>query len=61
VAHLFRLNELQLSEAEKTRIYHFYIPVFPWCEDQIIEHRAEYSEGDDIPPLVVRTRIDICL
>ncbi|XP_062217896.1 D-glycerate 3-kinase, chloroplastic-like isoform X2 [Phragmites australis] len=53
VARLFRLNELQLSEAEKARIYHFYIPVFLWCEDQVIEHRAKYNEGDDIPPLVI--------
>ncbi|XP_062206526.1 D-glycerate 3-kinase, chloroplastic-like isoform X2 [Phragmites australis] len=53
VARLFRLNELQLSEAEKARIYHFYIPVFLWCEDQVIEHRAKYSEGDNIPPLVI--------
>jgi D-glycerate 3-kinase len=60
VARLFHLNELQLSEAEKTRIYHFYIPVFLWCEDQIIEHRAKYNEGDNIPPVVVRTRIDLC-
>jgi D-glycerate 3-kinase len=55
IARLFRLNELQLSEAEKVRIYHFYIPVFLWCEDQVIEHRAKYKEGDDIPPLVVST------
>ncbi|WVZ69261.1 hypothetical protein U9M48_018074 [Paspalum notatum var. saurae] len=53
VARLFRLNELQLSEAEKARIYHFYIPVFLWCEDQVIEHRAKYKEGDEIPPLVI--------
>ncbi|RLM93426.1 D-glycerate 3-kinase, chloroplastic-like isoform X1 [Panicum miliaceum] len=53
IARLFRLNELQLSEAEKVRIYHFYIPVFLWCEDQVIEHRAKYKEGDDIPPLVI--------
>ncbi|PUZ75220.1 hypothetical protein GQ55_1G136600 [Panicum hallii var. hallii] len=53
IARLFRLNELQLSEAEKARIYHFYIPVFLWCEDQVIEHRAKYKEGDDIPPLVI--------
>uniref|UniRef100_K3XYS5 Phosphoribulokinase/uridine kinase domain-containing protein n=1 Tax=Setaria italica TaxID=4555 RepID=K3XYS5_SETIT len=53
VARLFRLNELQLSEAEKARIYHFYIPVFLWCEDQVIEHRAKYNEGDEIPPLVI--------
>ncbi|CAO2165960.1 unnamed protein product [Urochloa humidicola] len=53
VARLFRLNELQLSEAEKARIYHFYIPVFLWCEDQVNEHRSKYKEGDDIPPLVI--------
>ncbi|KAJ1284850.1 hypothetical protein BS78_03G236500 [Paspalum vaginatum] len=53
VARLFRLNELQLSEAEKTRIYHFYIPVFLWCEDQVMEHRVKYKEGDEIPPLVI--------
>ena len=56
IARLFRLNELQLSEAEKVRIYHFYIPVFLWCEDQVIEHRAKYKEGDDIPPLVVSSK-----
>ncbi|NP_001313460.1 D-glycerate 3-kinase, chloroplastic [Zea mays] len=53
VARLLRLDELQLSEAEKARVYQFYIPVFLWCEDQVIEHRAKYSEGDDIPPLVI--------
>jgi D-glycerate 3-kinase len=61
VARLLRLDELQLSEAEKARVYQFYIPVFLWCEDQVIEHRAKYSEGDDIPPLVVCTRINIAL
>uniref|UniRef100_I1NQP9 Phosphoribulokinase/uridine kinase domain-containing protein n=1 Tax=Oryza glaberrima TaxID=4538 RepID=I1NQP9_ORYGL len=53
VARLFRLNELHLSEAEKARIYHFYIPVFLWCEDQVTEHRAKYKDGDKIPPLVI--------
>ncbi|KAG8077557.1 hypothetical protein GUJ93_ZPchr0007g3818 [Zizania palustris] len=53
VTRLFRLNELRLSEAEKARIYHFYIPVFLWCEDQVTEHRAKYNEGDEIPPLVI--------
>ncbi|KAG0538953.1 hypothetical protein BDA96_03G281000 [Sorghum bicolor] len=53
VARLLRLDELQLSEAEKARIYQFYIPVFLWCEDQVIEHRAKYDDGDDIPPLVI--------
>ncbi|CAM0882141.1 unnamed protein product [Alopecurus aequalis] len=53
VSRLFRLNELRLSDAERARIYHFYIPVFLWCEDQVAEHRSKYSEGDEIPPLVI--------
>lgn len=53
VARLLRLDELRLSEAEKARVYHFYIPVFLWCEDQVVEHRAKYHDGDDIPPLVI--------
>jgi D-glycerate 3-kinase len=61
VARLLRLDELQLSEDEKARIYQFYIPVFLWCEDQVVEHRAKYDDGDDIPPLVVCTRINIGL
>jgi D-glycerate 3-kinase len=48
VARLFRLDELQLSEAGKAR--------FLWCEDQVVEHRTKYNEGDEIPPLVVSTQ-----
>ncbi|XP_066314750.1 D-glycerate 3-kinase, chloroplastic-like isoform X4 [Miscanthus floridulus] len=53
VARLLRLDERRLSEAEKARVYQFYIPVFLWCEDQVVEHRAKYDDGDDIPPLVI--------
>lgn len=53
LCQLFRLNELSLSPPEKIRIYHFYVPVFLWCEDQLMRHRSMFSEGDDIPPLVV--------
>lgn len=53
LCQLFRLNELNLSPPEKIRIYHFYVPVFLWCEDQLMRHRSMFTEGDDIPPLVV--------
>uniref|UniRef100_A0A804ICS3 D-glycerate 3-kinase, chloroplastic n=1 Tax=Musa acuminata subsp. malaccensis TaxID=214687 RepID=A0A804ICS3_MUSAM len=53
LCQLFRLNELSLSPPEKIRIYHFYVPVFLWCEDQLMRHRSMFSEGDDIPPLVI--------
>ncbi|KAF5204333.1 D-glycerate 3-kinase protein [Thalictrum thalictroides] len=50
---LFRLNELNLTNPQKVRIFHYYIPVFVWCEDQISQHRSSFKEGDDIPPLVI--------
>ncbi|XP_037413788.1 D-glycerate 3-kinase, chloroplastic-like [Triticum dicoccoides] len=53
VSRLFRIDELRLTDAEKSRIYHFYIPVFLWCEDQVADHRSKYNEGDEIPPLVI--------
>lgn len=54
LCRLFKLNELNLSVPQKVRIYHYYLPVFFWCEDQISQHRSLYKDGEDIPPLVVR-------
>ncbi|XP_038974976.1 LOW QUALITY PROTEIN: D-glycerate 3-kinase, chloroplastic-like [Phoenix dactylifera] len=53
LCQLFRLNDLNLSAPEKARIYHFYVPVFLWCEDQISRHRSKFNDGDEIPPLVI--------
>ncbi|KAF7814317.1 D-glycerate 3-kinase, chloroplastic [Senna tora] len=53
LCRLFQLNELYLTVAQKARIYHYYIPVFIWCEDQIAEHRSKFKDGEDIPPLVI--------
>ncbi|KAK9014056.1 hypothetical protein V6N11_005228 [Hibiscus sabdariffa] len=53
LCRLFQLNELYLTIPEKARFYHYYIPVFLWCEDQISEHRSQFKEGEDIPPLVI--------
>ncbi|WOL10797.1 D-glycerate 3-kinase, chloroplastic isoform X1 [Canna indica] len=53
LCQLFGLNELNLSPPEKARIYHLYVPVFLWCEDQLTRHRSMFDEGDDIPPLVI--------
>ncbi|KHN15343.1 D-glycerate 3-kinase, chloroplastic [Glycine soja] len=50
---LFQLNELFLTEPQKARIYHYYVPVFLWCEQQITEHQSKFKDGEDIPPLVV--------
>ncbi|CAH1442540.1 unnamed protein product [Lactuca virosa] len=53
VCELFNLNELYLTIPQKARIYHYYIPVFLWCEQQISDHRSTFKDGDDIPPLVI--------
>lgn len=59
LCRLFQLNELYLTLPQKIRFYHYYIPVFLWCEDQISQHRSGYKEGEDIAPLVVHVFIFI--
>lgn len=53
ISKLFKLNELALTTPQKARIFHYYIPVFLWCEQQISDHRSKFKDGDDIPPIVV--------
>lgn len=53
LCRLFQLNELFLTEPQKVRLYHYYIPVFLWCESEIVQHRSKFKDGEDIPPLVV--------
>lgn len=53
LCRLFKMNELFLNEAQKVRIFHYYIPVFIWCEEEIARHFATFKDGDDVPPLVV--------
>ncbi|GAB4842028.1 hypothetical protein Ancab_011988 [Ancistrocladus abbreviatus] len=52
LCRVFQLNELYLNDAQKVRFYHYYIPVFLWCEDQISQHRSLFK-GEEIPPLVI--------
>ncbi|XP_028216729.1 uncharacterized protein LOC114398782 [Glycine soja] len=52
LCRLFQLNELFLTEPQKARIYHYYVPVFLWCEQQITEQQSKFKDGEDIPPLV---------
>lgn len=53
LCRLFQLNELKLTVPQKARLYHYYIPVFVWCEDQIALHNSKFNDGDQVPPLVV--------
>ncbi|KAG6425359.1 hypothetical protein SASPL_115789 [Salvia splendens] len=50
---IFRLSELFLTEPQKIRIYHYYIPVFLWCEEELSLHSSKFKDEDDIPPLVI--------
>lgn len=54
LCRIFQLNELKLDDAQKVRLYHYYIPVFLWCEDQISQHASMFKDGEELPPLVVR-------
>lgn len=45
-------RELFLTEEEKIRIYHYYIPVFFWCKQQLEQHRSQFT-GNEVPPLVI--------
>ncbi|KAB1218609.1 D-glycerate 3-kinase, chloroplastic [Morella rubra] len=53
LCRLFQLNELYLTVPQKARFYHYYVPVFLWCEDQISQHRSMFKDGEDVPPLVI--------
>uniref|UniRef100_A0A7N0UZY8 D-glycerate 3-kinase, chloroplastic n=1 Tax=Kalanchoe fedtschenkoi TaxID=63787 RepID=A0A7N0UZY8_KALFE len=53
LCRLFQLNEWFLTLPQKIRIYHYYVPVFIWCEDQIAKHKASFKQGDEVPPLVI--------
>ncbi|CAI9114072.1 OLC1v1014691C1 [Oldenlandia corymbosa var. corymbosa] len=53
LCRLFQLDELFLTEPQKVRIYHYYVPVFLWCEGEISQHMSRYKEGEDVPPLVI--------
>ncbi|XP_021736791.1 D-glycerate 3-kinase, chloroplastic-like [Chenopodium quinoa] len=53
LCRVFQLNELKLDDAQKIRLYHYYIPVFLWCEDQISQHASKFKDGEEVPPLVI--------
>uniref|UniRef100_A0A6M2FAZ0 Phosphoribulokinase/uridine kinase domain-containing protein n=1 Tax=Populus davidiana TaxID=266767 RepID=A0A6M2FAZ0_9ROSI len=53
LCRLFQLNELFLTVPQKARFYHYYIPVFIWCEDKICKHVSQFKDSEDIPPLVI--------
>ncbi|XP_073303369.1 D-glycerate 3-kinase, chloroplastic-like [Primulina huaijiensis] len=53
LCRFFKINELYLTKPQKIRIYHYYVPVFLWCEQEVSRHRSMFKEDDEIPPLVI--------
>lgn len=50
-------SELFLTPEEKIRVYHYYIPVFLWCKQQLAHHQAQFKEGEEVPALVVSSNL----
>ncbi|PSR96101.1 D-glycerate 3-kinase [Actinidia chinensis var. chinensis] len=53
LCRLFQLNELYLTIPQKARFYHYYVPVFLWCEQQVSYHSSKFKDGEDVTPLVI--------
>ncbi|KAK9677165.1 hypothetical protein RND81_11G125100 [Saponaria officinalis] len=53
LCRLFQINEFNLNDAQKVRIFHYYIPVFLWCEEQISQHASTFKDGEDVLPLMI--------
>ncbi|KAL9244662.1 hypothetical protein vseg_018418 [Gypsophila vaccaria] len=53
LCRLFQLNEFDLNDAQKVRIFHYYIPVYLWCEEQISQHASTFKDGEDVLPLMI--------
>ncbi|CAI0396027.1 unnamed protein product [Linum tenue] len=53
LCRLFQLSDMYLTDPQRKRFYHYYIPVFIWCENQISKHASQFKDGEDIPPLVI--------
>ncbi|KAG5523371.1 hypothetical protein RHGRI_035253 [Rhododendron griersonianum] len=53
LCRLFQLNELYLTIPQKARFYHYYIPVFLWCEQQISHHSSTFKDGEEVTPIVI--------
>eukprot|EP00252_Welwitschia_mirabilis_P015968 TRINITY_DN35400_c0_g1_i1.p1 TRINITY_DN35400_c0_g1~~TRINITY_DN35400_c0_g1_i1.p1 ORF type:complete len:335 (+),score=75.26 TRINITY_DN35400_c0_g1_i1:111-1115(+) len=42
-----------LTEPQKARIYHYYVPVYVWCHRQLLQHRANFKDTEEVPPFVI--------
>lgn len=43
----------RLEPSQRRRIFQYYLPVFFWCERQLLQHREAAGGGSAAPPLVL--------
>jgi D-glycerate 3-kinase len=53
LARQLQFDEFALSESEKVRVYHYYVPVFLSCKRELEAHTAKFKLGEPVPALVV--------
>jgi D-glycerate 3-kinase len=53
LARQLQFDEFALSESEKVRVYHYYVPVFLSCKRELEAHTAKFKAGEPVPALVV--------
>lgn len=44
---------IRISQSEKVRIYHYYVPVYLWCNRELETHTSKFKLGEPVPALVV--------
>lgn len=54
-----QFDEFALSQSEKVRIYHYYVPVFLWCKRELETHSSKFKPGEAVPALVVITHLHV--
>ncbi|KAG0591531.1 hypothetical protein KC19_1G181600 [Ceratodon purpureus] len=48
-----KFDESALSQSEKVRIYHYYVPVFLWCKRELETHTSKFKLGEPVPALMI--------
>lgn len=53
LAEQLKLDHDNLDEIQRKRLYHYYLPVYFWCLDQLAQHRVLHKDSPTIPALVI--------
>mmetsp|Transcript_14462 Transcript_14462/g.45974 ORF Transcript_14462/g.45974 Transcript_14462/m.45974 type:complete len:388 (-) Transcript_14462:69-1232(-) len=56
IARNLEFDASSITEVERLRIYHYYLPCYMWCKEQVAEHKRRYTAAGGVgnaPPLVI--------